>query len=666
MKDSGLKKGALLAIALMAVMALGFNVSAVRYESVESYETLLVGQADLIQGFEKLLKGIPADQELTDQEYLGFLNSFKDLKDRQLDQIERFVTLVEQSYETIDDVQRAELAQSEKNLLTLQEMIQGSYEDLLKYGFRYIENIEDKGTYVDDFELELHREQALLGRFENLLNKAEFQEPGTAGAELPERIIFGELLGLLEDDIRSMDELIQSFGMLQDMENGEVFPYLTIEKELVEDTEGYRYKYTVTNAAEGVDLRDVKVIDSSLGLIKTQTGEEKLSLNVGATEEFFSDYQPFDCNTCPGCVCRWCNFAIAMGYQVTDDKIVYNLSNYVCHSSAGAPPEPKTLHGELKQNSPCCEYLLLTDTGENCWLIVEDPESDVATKLDQIWDYCSQAGTVPLIEVTGTYYPTYENECGWKDPVLIVKDVHYAVEIVKSADRIEVKVGDKVNYKATVHNYWNKKFINGEVDDFNCGETSAQQHLNIADIAPESDLSEPVTWSETYAQEGKYCDFVNVKGEVETSAGSAGVLWDSNEVTVTVTGGAAPTHVQMKFWESYLDLLTDEMRAGTEAEPPLLPWTFVIAYNPDPEADIHSRVYQNQAAGVEIAHLAGKDFDSITNDDVVGAPWTPELVDEPFDGSRVVLLRQDSRIFKLGNPVEDESSVAFDYEELPA
>jgi hypothetical protein len=664
MKDSGLKKGALLAIALMAVLALGFNVSAVRYESVESYETLLENQADLIQGFEKLLKGIPADQDLTDQEYLSFLNSFKDLKDRQLDQTERFVTLVERSYETIDDIQRAELAQSEKNLMTQLEEIQGSYEDLLKYGFRYIVDIKDKGTYVDDFELELHREQALLGRFESLLNKEEFQEPGIPGAELPERIIFKQLLGLFEQDIRMMDGLIRSFNMLQNMENGEV---PTIKKELVQDTTGYRYKYTVANAAEGVALKDVEVTDSSLGVIKTQTGDEKFSLDNGTTVELFSDYQKFDCDTCPGCVCRWCNFAIVMGYQVTDDKVVYNWSNYVCYSSSEAPPEVRqTLHGELTQALPCCEFVLLPDTGGKCWLIVEDSNTEVKAKLEQILKYCQEAGIKPLIEVTGTYYTSYENECGWKDPVLIVEDVHYAVEVVKSADPIAVNAGEEVTYKATVHNYWNKTLIRGAVDDFNCGETSAHKHFVIEDIAPESDLSVPVTWSETFASEGEYCDFVNVTGEVETSTGPAAVLGHSNEVTVTVTGGAAPTHVQMKFWESYLDLLTNEMRTGTEAEPPLLPWTFVIAYNPDPEADIHSRVYQNQAAGVEIAHLAGKDFDSITNDDVVGAPWTPELVDEPFDSSRVVLLRQDSRIFKLGNPVEDESSVAFDYEELPA
>ena len=544
MKDSGLKKGALLAIALMAVIALGFNVSAVRYESVESYETLLEGQADLIQGFEKLLKGIPADQELTGPDYLRFLNSFKDLKDRQLDQTVRFVTLVEQSYATIKDDQRAELALSEKNLLTQLEEIQGSYEGVLKYGFRYIVDIKDKGSYVDDFEKELHREQALLSRFESLLNKKEFQNPGIAGSELPERRIFKQLLGLFEQDIRLMDGLIRSFNMLQNMENGEVPAYLTIKKELEKnpDTGALRYKYTVTNAAGGVDLKDVEVTDSSLGLINTSNGDEKFSLIAGATEVLFSKDQHFDCITCQGCVCRWCNFAIAMGYQVTDNKVVYNLSNYVCHSSSVVPPEvPQTLHGTLQKESLCCEYTLLTDNGApTCWLIA-DPNSKAGAKLDQIWDDCSQAGITPLIEVTGTYYASYKNDCGWTGPALIVEDVHYAVEIVKSADPMVVKVGDKVNYKATVHNYWNKRFIADEVDDFNCTETSAHQHFNIADIAPESDLLVPVTWSETYAKEGDYCDFVNVKGAVEISGGTKAILWDGNQVTVSVKSSMAKT-----------------------------------------------------------------------------------------------------------------------------
>ena len=544
MKDSGLKKGALLAIALMAVIALGFNVSAVRYESVKSYETLLENQADLIQSFEKLLKGIPADQELTGPDYLRFLNSFKDLKDRQLDQTERFVTLVEQSYATINDDQRAELALSEKNLLTQLEEIQGSYEGVLKYGFRYIVDIKDKGSYVDDFEKELHREQALLSRFESLLNKKEFQNPGIAGSELPERRIFKQLLGLFEQDIRLMDGLIRSFNMLQNMENGEVPAYLTIKKELEKnpDTGALRYKYTVTNAAGGVDLKDVEVTDSSLGLINTSNGDEKFSLIAGATEVLFSKDQHFDCITCQGCVCRWCNFAIAMGYQVTDNKVVYNLSNYVCHSSSVVPPEvPQTLHGTLQKESLCCEYTLLTDNGApTCWLIA-DPNSKAGAKLDQIWDYCSQAGITPLIEVTGTYYASYKNDCGWTGPALIVEDVHYAVEIVKSADPMVVKVGDKVNYKATVHNYWNKRFIADEVDDFNCTETSAHQHFNIADIAPESDLLVPVTWSETYAQEGDYCDFVNVKGAVEISGGTKAILWDGNQVTVSVKSSMAKT-----------------------------------------------------------------------------------------------------------------------------
>jgi uncharacterized repeat protein (TIGR01451 family) len=368
-----------------------------------------------------------------------------------------------------------------------------------------------------------------------LLNKEEFQEPGTAGAELPERMIFEKLLGLLEQDIRLLDGLIQSFGMLQDMENGEVPPYLTITKELVQDTTGYRYKYTVTNAAEGVALKDVEVTDSSLGLIKTQTGEEKFSLDVGTSVELFSDYQQFDCITCQGCVCRWCNFAIAMGCQVTDDKIVYNLSNYVCHSSSGGETG-EALHGELTQALPCCDYVLLTDTGQECWLIVEESNAEVKAKLEQILSYCQEAGITPLVEASGIYYENYQSDC-WTGPALIVKDVHYAVEVVKSAEPITAKVGEEVKYKAAVHNYWNKRFISGEVDDFNCGETSALHHFPIEEIAPESDLSAPVTWSETYASEGDHCDFTNVKGEVEVSGGTKAILWDSNMVTVTVTGG---------------------------------------------------------------------------------------------------------------------------------
>jgi len=910
MKDSGLKMGALLAITLMAVIALGFNVSAVRYESVESYETLLEGQADLIQSFEKLLKGIPADQELTGPDYLRFLNSFKDLKDRQLDQTERFVTLVEQSYATIKDDQRAELALSEKNLLTQLEEIQGSYEGVLKYGFRYIVDIKDKGSYVDDFEKELHREQALLSRFESLLNKKEFQNPGIAGSELPERRIFKQLLGLFEQDIRLMDGLIRSFNMLQNMENGEVPAYLTIKKELEKnpDTGALRYKYTVTNAAGGVDLKDVEVTDSSLGLINTSNGDEKFSLIAGATEVLFSKDQHFDCITCQGCVCRWCNFAIAMGYQVTDNKVVYNLSNYVCHSSSVVPPEvPQTLHGTLQKESLCCEYTLLTDNGApTCWLIA-DPNSKAGAKLDQIWDYCSQAGITPLIEVTGTYYASYKNDCGWTGPALIVEDVHYAVEIVKSADRSVVKVGDIVNYKATVHNYWNQRFKPlGPVVDFDCNNDAIFQDT-IGEIAPESELSLP-TWQLPYNAQGDYCDFVRVTGEVEVSGGTKEIISESNKVTVTVTqdtvpmqfpfyfadgrdpvgsvyrvesltapgtpiytrpaeqlysfafhpanpeelyfvnanddrvfrvvetspgtwgpeeevlswntyirdlalridegvlkgyfseatgadgngmiyevvpeggdsspspfyevqlptvngfwagdfafddagnlylssgnhipariykvtmsGGlptgdpveiyrndrepiagmvvkdnsiyyanwgdkvyclnlatlsrsvytdssrgwisdvgfrnaappAAPTHVEMKFRHDYLDLLTGEMRTDTGGSPPTEPWTLKIDYNAT--STPHSVVFQNQAASVEIAHLVGKAFDETTDADVVGAPWTTDLINKPFDSTRVILVRQSSRIFKLGNPVEhDPDSVEFDYEELPS
>jgi len=128
----------------------------------------------------------------------------------------------------------------------------------------------------------------------------------------------------------------------------------------------------------------------------------------------------------------------------------------------------------------------------------------------------------------------------------------------------------------------------------------------------------------------QYCDFVNVTSEVETLAGSAEVLWNSNDVTVTVTHGATPTHVQMKFEQNYLDLLTSEMRTESPGLPISGPRTLKIAYNTVTATATHSRVFQNQdpAAGVQIAHLVGKAFDKITDADVVGASWTSSLIDD--------------------------------------
>jgi hypothetical protein len=150
-----------------------------------------------------------------------------------------------------------------------------------------------------------------------------------------------------------------------------------------------------------------------------------------------------------------------------------------------------------------------------------------------------EAGNIPLIEVTGTYYESYESAC-WKGPVMIVEDVHYAVEIVKSARLITCEVGPEssicyFDYTATVHNYWERKFTGGEVDDLQCNETSVLQKFPIGEIEPESELS--VTWQgKCSSKDESCCDYANVTGNVSISDSGdmTPVLWTSNEVPLKV------------------------------------------------------------------------------------------------------------------------------------
>lgn len=76
---------------------------------------------------------------------------------------------------------------------------------------------------------------------------------------------------------------------------------------------------------------------------------------------------------------------------------------------------------------------------------------------------------------------------------------------------------------------------------------------------------------------------------------------------------------------------------------------------------------QNLADGVQIAHLRDRSFDSVGRDDIATAEWTPELVLEPFDGTRVILLRTaEGNDFKVGNAEGVTSGIAFDAASLGA
>lgn len=67
-----------------------------------------------------------------------------------------------------------------------------------------------------------------------------------------------------------------------------------------------------------------------------------------------------------------------------------------------------------------------------------------------------------------------------------------------------------------------------------------------------------------------------------------------------------------------------------------------------------SVIRQNQNAGAEIAHVPGVTLPELTEVDYQAATFTTELVDDPFDAGRVILIRTDlGNVYALGNPSED-------------
>lgn len=65
-------------------------------------------------------------------------------------------------------------------------------------------------------------------------------------------------------------------------------------------------------------------------------------------------------------------------------------------------------------------------------------------------------------------------------------------------------------------------------------------------------------------------------------------------------------------------------------------------------------IRQDEADGVEIAHLPGVTLSGLTEADYAAATFTPAPVDDPFDAARVILIRTDlGNVYALGDPSED-------------
>lgn len=142
------------------------------------------------------------------------------------------------------------------------------------------------------------------------------------------------------------------------------------------------------------------------------------------------------------------------------------------------------------------------------------------------------------------------------------------------------------------------------------------------------------------------CTTQGVEVAVESEATSEASL------TVACTY-AAPVSFTIQFSRERPDLDTDAITTcsfglcPTDAD-----WDLYVYNNTSTET--HAVIRQNETAGVEIAHLPGVTLADMTEADVDGATFTTDLINDPFDAGRVILIRTDQgNVYALGNPSED-------------
>lgn len=89
-------------------------------------------------------------------------------------------------------------------------------------------------------------------------------------------------------------------------------------------------------------------------------------------------------------------------------------------------------------------------------------------------------------------------------------------------------------------------------------------------------------------------------------------------------------------------------------------WDLYVYYNfQNPQFVIR----QNQSAAVEIAHLPGVTLAALTENDVATAAFTTDLVPDPFQSGRVILIRTDQDyVYALGNPVSDNATLKLSFD----
>ena len=295
---------------------------------LDSLESLLRGQTDLISSFESLLKNSTLDAN----DSTKFLYSFDDLSMRQQLGLNDFEELVWCNWNDLEEVQKIKFTSSFEDLLRRQAGIISSNDVLLIRGYCKLNNSE-KNEFLTRFEDRLHKEQYLLSEFSKWVYSQR-------SLDSTEKQTWYKFLASYEDLIRRQARLISSFQELLYSSCEGTFMEVHKSTNTSDANAGEPINYTITVNNTGLrTIENITINDSILGVIQGSPG---ITLLPGSNKTY-SKIASHNCGYCNSCICRICDFALACGDVVMDASNRTRIciaSNEVCINISQPSPAP--------------------------------------------------------------------------------------------------------------------------------------------------------------------------------------------------------------------------------------------------------------------------------------------------------------------------------------
>lgn len=285
---------------------------------LDSIESLLRGQTDLISSFEVLLQNSSLDGQATQ----GFLASFDDLSARQQAGLDGFNGLVSCNWNDLSSGERMKFTASFEDLLRRQAMMISANEQLLMRGYCLLSPPE-KAAFLSSYEQRVESEQKLLADFQKWILSQKYLN------DIEKDAWYG-FLASYEDLIRRQARLIAAYQeLLYSSCEGTFFAATKSGNRTdVNASETINYTFTVKNTGNRV-IKNLTINDSIFGVVLGSPGATLLPSESRSVFRLANH----SCQYCSGCVCRICDFALVCG-DVYSDAVnkthVCILSNEVC------------------------------------------------------------------------------------------------------------------------------------------------------------------------------------------------------------------------------------------------------------------------------------------------------------------------------------------------